>query len=135
MAEVARHGATIELGAETRQGRQGLQLGSECKDLAHPAVVERLLTEAVTHQVELPLSLVPEGDGEHSLAGLERSIDPPAFDGRHQDLGVGAASERCTRLLQAMPDLEMVVDLSVVGHDPPATETRSSAGIRRLRDR
>ena len=69
---------------ESRQGRQGLQLGSECEDLSHPAVVEGLLAETVTQEVELSLSPVPERRREHPFAGVERPIDPPALDRRDQ---------------------------------------------------
>ena len=120
-AEIPGDGPAIELGREPRHRAQGLQLGTECEQRAHPAVVQRFLTEAVPHEVELSVLPVPQGCGEHPLAGVERPVDSPALHGRHHHLRVGSTAEPGPGALQSVPELRMVVDLSVVRDHPSTT--------------
>ena len=118
--EVASDGPPIKLGGESGQRAHGLQLGCEGKQCADPAVVERLLTEAVAHQMKVTIPPVPQGGGEHPLTRIESFIDSPPLHRCHQHLGIGSTAEPGTAAFQSMPDLDVVVDLAVVGHDPPA---------------
>ena len=59
MAEQQRDGVTIDLSREARMGHQRFQLRAKEECLAHPAVVERFLAEAITHEMQLPLLSVP----------------------------------------------------------------------------
>ena len=121
MAKVIRHGSAIEFGPESWHRGQSLQLGAECEDRAHPAVIERLLTKTVTDQMKFSVPPVPERQSKHPFTGVERPIDPPAIEGRDQDLRVRSTSKDRSATFESSPDLKMVVDLSVVGHHPPAT--------------
>src|SRR6516165_2547173 len=83
MTEVMCHGLAIEFRAESGQRTQGLQFGSERKIPCHPAVVEGLLAESVTEQLEGAVPPVPNGCGEHALTSIECPIDSPILDRPH----------------------------------------------------
>src|SRR5215471_17949049 len=70
--------------------------------------------------MQLLVAPVPPRRRKHSLADVECALEPPICDRFEQDLRVGRPTKRATLLLQPSSDGPMVVDLTVVRHDPSA---------------
>src|SRR3954447_6034090 len=96
---------------------QGLQFGAEEEGAVEPAVVERLDAQAVTHQVELSLLAVPEGDAEHADEALQGGSQSPFLDGLEDDFGVRGAAEVVPEWLQFGSHGGVVVGLTVEDDD------------------
>src|SRR5438270_5139981 len=94
-----------------------LELGTEQEITAGPAVVERLLAEAVADQAERALLAVPQREGEHADAQVQRSPQPPCCDGLKKGLDVRMAApavlRRAPLTLERRSQVRMVVDLAV----------------------
>ena len=149
--------------AEAGQGAQRLQLGAEGEDGAgvaacgaavaaaaaatatpqrrpgarHPAVVQRLLAEAVARQVQRAGVLVPQRQREHAHAAPQRVVHAPVLERGEQRLGVGVPAPRGGGGAKLGPQREVVVDLAVEG-DHPAPAGRGHGlvpGGREVHDR
>ena len=118
----------VDPGVELRQRAERLQLRGEGQLSAGPSVVEGLFAEAVPGQVQPAVSPVPQSEGEHPLAGLERRFEPPGLDGAQQDLGIRSAPEGETFAHQALTELAVVVDLAVEDEDPPPVTRHHGLG-------
>ena len=128
-AEEGDHRLRIQLGlAQPRQGPQGGQLRGEANyaaaRLLEPAPIERFFAKAITGQLEPPLAPIPQRQGEHAGAALQRRLQSPGLNGGQQGFGVGMAAPgrlEQASLLELMAQGQMVVDLSVKGdHVAPA---------------
>src|SRR5665213_3617655 len=67
---------------------------------------------------------IPQGCGEHALAGVERSIDSPTLHRSQKNFGVGSSSECRSLANQSATKVSKVVDLTVVGEYPPPIRRR-----------
>ncbi len=105
----------VDAVVERRMPPQRLQLGTEHQRVAGPAVVQRLLADAVAGQRQALLAAVPQGDGEHAVAAPQRGFQPPLHDRRQQHLGIGMAAEAVAVRFQLGAQRGEVVDLAVVG--------------------
>ena len=112
--------AAVHRRVERRVRAQGLELGAEQEGVALPAVVQRLLAGAVAGQGQGARAAVPQGQGEHAHAGLQGALDAPGGDAGQQGFGVGVAApgRRLAGGLQFAPQIQVVVDLAVVGQQP-----------------
>ena len=110
-------GTAVELAAPAGVLPQSLELRPEQQRITHAAIIEGLLADTVADQMEQPLPPVPEGEGEHPHAPPDRLVEPPALDGRQQDLSVGLAAEGRHRPVgsELAPQRPEVVDLSIEG--------------------
>jgi hypothetical protein len=106
---------------EARMDPNRLQFGAEQEVAADPAVIKRLLAEAVAGEMEDPLLTVPKGDGEHSDALFQRRAKPPFGDRLEQGLRIGmAAPGGQPPPLERRAQLFVVVDFAIVGEHPAA---------------
>ena len=96
---------------------QRLELGAEEQHVPEPAVVHRLLAQAVACERECAFDAVPHRECEHAVALLDGALDAPGRDGLHQHLGVGVTTEDVSGARKDRADLVGVVDLTVVGED------------------
>jgi hypothetical protein len=119
------HRASVDLVVEAVEATDRLELGGEDEASRRPAPVERLLAEAVAGKVELPVTPVPEGEGEHPDRLLQRRLEPPGGDALDQRLGVAvAAPGDAVALRAAAVFVELgahrgvIVDLAVVDDHP-----------------
>jgi len=81
-------------------------------------VAERLDREAVAREDEPPFTLVPERERPHAVEALE-AVGTPRRIRVEDDLGVGLRAEASATALEVAAELDVVVDLAVVG-DPEA---------------
>ena len=110
-----RQGGAIHRCIEVRMGPQGLDLGAKDQSLALPAVIQRLLSNAVARQSETGRGAIPQRQGEHAHRLAQGRFKPPSLDARQQGFGVGGASPRCRagQALQFAAPVQVVVDLAV----------------------
>jgi hypothetical protein len=112
----------VDLAPEGRVTGQRLQFGAEqeggIRPRALPAVIKRLLAEAVAGEDQRFLLAVPQRQGEHADAVLQGLFDAPGLDRGEQGLGIGMAAPRPR---QPLAKLHVIVDLAIVdGHEPSA---------------
>src|SRR6185295_9478359 len=86
---------------------------------AIPLIVEGLDPESIARAEQLALLSVPDREAEHSIETLDTGVAVAAI-GREDDLGVAAAAETRALALELGAQLDVVVDLPVVG-DPAVT--------------
>src|SRR5690606_22310561 len=84
VAKEQRKRAPVSPGIERRVRAPGLQLGAEQEGVTVPAVVQRFLACAVTRKHERTFLSVPQCDGEHAYAALQRGFDAPGVEAGHQ---------------------------------------------------
>ena len=119
-AQVAVDRALVDLLLVEAAGEDGLDLAGEEQHLAvtvgggHPGDVERLDAEVVAGQGEPLLLAVPDRQAEHAVEPVER-VGPPLRERLQHDLGVGVGLEGAPERLELGPQVEVVVDLAVVG--------------------
>src|SRR4030065_290003 len=73
---------------ESRVRLQRLQLGAEQKGVALPAVIQRLLTHAVTRQRQNPVMAIPQRNREHAHGSFKSLCRPPGLETRQQSFGI-----------------------------------------------
>jgi hypothetical protein len=105
----------VDAVVEIRMAPQRLQFGAEHQRVAGPAVVQRLLADAVARQPQAALAAVPQRQSEHAVAAAQAFLHAPGGERRQQHLGVGVAAEARTRRFESRAQLGEVVDLAVVG--------------------
>ena len=119
-AQVAVDGALVDLLLVQPAGEDRLDLAREEEHLAlavgvrHPGEVDRLDAEVVAGQGEPLLVAVPDRQPEHAVEAVERVV-PPLRERLEHDLGVGVGREGAAERLQLGAQVEVVVDLAVVG--------------------
>src|SRR5690606_8562415 len=104
---------------------------------AEPAVVERLLAEAVPDQVQPALPTVPQREREHAVDPVQGAPQAPAGDRLDQHLRVGVPAERDPAGRELRGELAVAVDLAVVGEHPTPVPRahRLGAVVRQVDDR
>ena len=127
----------IDLGAEIAMRAERLEFGAEEERRSGPAVIERLFSEAVAGEREAAFLPVPEGEGEHADAALDRRGEPPRFDGGEDHFGVRAAAEPVSRAGKLGAQLGEVIDLTVENDDVATARGahRLMPGGREIEDR
>ncbi len=104
-------------------GLAKIALGSEAKQHASGGrvVVQRLDPEAIAHQPQALLALVPQGEAVDAAEPGEGSLAPLQIGAQHH-FGVRAGAEDLAQRLQLGAQLAEVVDLAAVGQrHPPAS--------------
>ncbi|CRO73079.1 hypothetical protein PAERUG_P18_London_17_VIM_2_04_10_01546 [Pseudomonas aeruginosa] len=133
--------ALVQAVAGSRRGGQGEQLGDAAgvehrvglgvgedrlgfRGEQHTAggrvVVQRLDPEAIAHQPQALLALVPQGEAVDAAEPDEGSLAPLQIGAQHH-LGVRAGAEDLAQRLQLGAQLAEVVDLAAVGQRHPPT--------------
>ena len=128
----------VDVGRERRVRHERLELRAEQEHAVLPAVVERLLAQAVAGETERFLLPIPKREGEHSGSRPQRLLQPPVFDGGQQRFRIGVPSPCQARTLgvQSPSELRMVVDLAVEDDDasPRGGQHRLMASRRQVDD-
>ena len=97
-------------------GGHGLELRPEQEAPTVPAVIQRLLPQAVARQDETALLPIPEREGEHAIQFRQGRRDSmPAQQGK-QNLGVRMAAPGIA-VADPTFQVQIVVDLAVEGED------------------
>jgi len=94
-----------------------LELGAEQKDVASPSVVQRLLAQAITDEMEPVVPSIEECEGKHPsemLSSLDYTIP---LDYRKHYFGVRLAAEANALRLQLRSQFKKVVNLAVEDDD------------------
>ena len=131
-AQVAVDRAVVDPLLVQATGQDRLDLAGEQQRLALTARVrdhgdvERLDAEVVAGQGQPLLVTVPDGEAEHAVEPVER-VGAPLREGLQHDLGVRVGREGATERLELAAQVEVVVDLAVVGDRVPAV-----GGVHRL---
>jgi len=115
VSQVERHDVAVDLAAKGGVRPQRLELRTEEERPARPAVVHRLLAEAVARQMQASLVAVPQRQGEHTGAAHQGVVQSPPLHRGEQDLGVRRPPEAMPAALELGAQLGEVVDLAVVG--------------------
>ena len=102
-------GPAIPVHANPRHSVTGARSGSR-----HPAYIDGFDAEVVTRQGEPLLLGVPDGEAEHAVEAVER-VGAPLRKGDEDNLGVGVGREGVAQGLEFGAQVEVVVDLTVVG--------------------
>src|SRR6185437_8342176 len=136
-AKQLRERLAIHLAPPAAMGAQRLELRAEDESIAELPVVERLLAEAVACERERALVGVPECEGKHSAAALQRADEAPFLDGSKQYFRVAAAAKARAMRAQLGAQSPVVIDLAVVGdREAPARGAhRLGAERRQIDDR
>src|SRR5579871_1298410 len=95
---------------------QRLQLGSEQKYVAGPAVIQGFLAHTIASQMEPPCLAVPDREREHAVELFAGSIQSPGADPRQHHFGV-RRSDKAYRARQPLPQLPEIVNLPVHADD------------------
>ena len=113
--EVVVEGRHVEVERAAPVRQQGLDLGSkeELPSRAIEAIVERLDPEPVPRHEQPPVIRLPERECEHALEPCDARLSPFRV-GAQDHLGVGGRPEAMALLLERLPQLPVVVNLSVV---------------------
>ena len=77
--EAWRGASAVDLAQETGVGTQRLELGSEQKGPSAPAIVEGLLAEAITCEMQLLVPAIEYRNGIHSVEPRQEAVDSPAL--------------------------------------------------------
>src|SRR6185369_1226858 len=93
-----------------------LQLRSEGDALAVSVEEQRLFAAAVTRKKDRLADRVPKRESEHSAKAPDAGRPPRLISGQ-EHLGVGASLEALAERLQFGAQLQIVVNLAVVGDD------------------
>jgi hypothetical protein len=118
--ELVAHDVEESLGVDRprhlRIAEQGLDLRGEAEAAAGQRVVERLEPQPVAGQHEAAAAGVPDRVGEHAREEAD-GVGPVLLVGVDDHLRVGPAAKAVTARFESVTDVEVVVDLAVVG-DP-----------------
>src|SRR5438034_8078026 len=90
-----------------------LEFGPKQEDISLPTVVERLFPHAVAREKENTVNAVPQRNGKHADAFLERRFNSPGIETCEQRLRIGMTTPMDCSALRLLSQLEMVVDLPV----------------------
>jgi hypothetical protein len=120
--EVLPEGVGRDARAQAR-GKQGFDLGAEQQPAADLRVIERLHTEAVAHERQRSLELVPDGEGEHAVEPVQ-ARGAPFLPRPQHDLGVAARAEGLAACVELARQLAEVVELAVVDEHVTAVLAR-----------
>ena len=104
----------VDLRVDVAENRERLGFRREGKGAPPVGVQEGLLAETVPRTEEHTAPRVPDREGEHPVQ-LGQTVRPPLRVGAQQDFGGGLAPEAVAEAAQAIPKLDEVVDLAVVG--------------------
>ena len=119
-AQVAVDRALVDLLLVEPAREDGLDLAGEQQHLAltarrgHPGHVQRLDAEVVAGQGEPLLLAVPDRQAEHPVEPVER-LGAPLRERLEHHLGVGVGGELAPEGDELLAQVEVVVDLAVVG--------------------
>ncbi len=105
-------GVQIDAAIDDAGGEQRLDLRSEKQPIARFDVMQRLDARAVAREQQRLFVPVPERDGEHAAQPFERGRTP-FLVGVNDRLGVARRVENVARRFQPLPQLAIVVDLTV----------------------
>src|ERR1700733_214176 len=96
-------------------GTQRFELRSEQKNVSLPAVIERLLAEAITRQRQRFRLAVPKRECEHPNCLTKRGFQAPAIERAQQRLRVGVSAPLLIMLRQSdlVTDRQMIVNFAV----------------------
>ena len=104
----------IEGAVDPGQGEKRLEFGGEDEGAGVIAVMQRLDAEAVARQEQPTLSGIPDGEGPHAIEAQLALLSPLRIGGE-DDLAVGVGDETVAEATQLLAQLEIVVDLAVIG--------------------
>src|SRR2546430_1532752 len=94
-------------------GSERLELARERETASVDAVVERFDAEAISRAEELPPLAIPQGKGPHPIEPFD-AVLPPMLVRCENHLGIGPRSKAMSVGPELAPELEVVVDLSVM---------------------
>ncbi len=110
----------INLARHVWISKQGLDLAGKQKAARLHRIVERLNPNAVPNQPQATEVRIPERESKHPAEPLNR-IDAPLTVCVNNDLAVRTSGMKAmTQRFELTPELDMVVDFSIVGEPYPA---------------
>ena len=96
------------------QGEERLEFGGEGEGAGVIAVMQRLDAETVARQEQPPVAGIPDGEGPHAIEA-QLALRAPLRIGGEDDLAVGVGDKTVAEAAQLLAQLEIVVDLAVIG--------------------
>ena len=93
--------------------KQRTHLGGKDELASRETPVERLLAEAVAHQVDRTGGAVAKGKGEHAVDPRHGVAHPVSADQLEQDFGIRAIAQRHTGGAQFVGERPITVDLAI----------------------
>src|SRR4029078_4002461 len=103
-------------------------LRSENEVPARPAVVERLLSEAIAYQAQQAFAAIPKREGKHADQALQRTFQAPDADCLKQGFCVAMPAPPALRgpppHLKLSAQSSVIVDLAIVDDHPSAVGRR-----------
>ena len=129
----------IEGAIDPGQGEESFEFGREGEGAGVKAVMQRLDAKTVARQEQPTLLGIPDGKRPHAIEAQLALLSPLRIGGE-DDLAVAVRDETVAEAAQLLAQLEIVVDLTVIGepvaplgigHWLPARSERSRMASRR----
>src|SRR4051812_878771 len=103
----------IHLGLELRIGAQCFQFGTEKKNAAIPAIIERFFPGTIARQIQAVLPAVPHSEREHPDEFLQCSFNAMFAKGCEHHFGVGVTTESVAGSFEIRFELLETIDFTV----------------------